>query len=205
MHSSRFLFFPFSSVSLASSRVVARMRRAYLSAVLAQDQTYFETIGPGEVASRLSRDIGLVQSGIGERLGFILWSCAGIVCGSEYTFLYLFSEALFIDTTLVLFSFSKSPSPSTQLLASPEFSSASFLSQSWCKYPLLPLLLIQTRPKPFFCPGSQLRRLRRSLLQGFKANGTNGGRSRQLPRTSHLLHQDRQGISGCRFPRQNLR
>lgn len=58
-----------STVTLASSRTTARIRRAYLSAILAQDSVYFETTGPGEVASRMVRDIGLVQSAVGEKLG----------------------------------------------------------------------------------------------------------------------------------------
>lgn len=62
------------------------MRRAYLAAILAQDATYFEAIGPGEVAARLSRDLEMVKMGCGEKLGFILWSVGGLICGITVSF-----------------------------------------------------------------------------------------------------------------------
>ena len=62
------------------------MRRAYLAAILAQDATYFEQIGPGEVASRLNRDLEMVRMGCGEKLGFILWSVSGLICGVTVSF-----------------------------------------------------------------------------------------------------------------------
>lgn len=69
-------------LSLASSRVTARMRYAYLAAILSQPATYFETVGGGEVASRMSRDIALVSTGVGEKLGFAAWSVGSIFTGS---------------------------------------------------------------------------------------------------------------------------
>lgn len=71
------------TVTLASSRVCARMRRAYLAAVIAQDTEYFETIGAGEVSKNLVRDFGQVQGGIGERFGYLCWSSSSFVVGSE--------------------------------------------------------------------------------------------------------------------------
>lgn len=57
------------------------MRYAYLAAVLSQPATYFETVGSGEVASRMSRDIVLVSTGVGEKLGFAFWSVGAIISG----------------------------------------------------------------------------------------------------------------------------
>lgn len=57
------------------------MRYAYLAAVLSQPATYFETVGPGEVASRMSKDLGAVSTGIGEKLGFASWSVGAILTG----------------------------------------------------------------------------------------------------------------------------
>ncbi|CED83556.1 Multidrug/pheromone exporter, ABC superfamily [Phaffia rhodozyma] len=76
-----FSFTFFSAFSLASSRVSARIRTAYLSAVLAQDATYFEATGPGEVSSRLVKDIGLIETGIGEKLGFMAWGTGSLIAG----------------------------------------------------------------------------------------------------------------------------
>lgn len=71
--------FSFSSfdvlVGLASSHVAARIRRAYLSNVLRQPAEYFESTGPGEVASRMVRDIGLVQTGKFPPLPFVPPMC----------------------------------------------------------------------------------------------------------------------------------
>ena len=60
-------------VSVASARLSERLRRAYLESVIHQDAHYFETVGAGEAATRLVKDIGLVKSAAGEKLGFIAW------------------------------------------------------------------------------------------------------------------------------------
>jgi ATP-binding cassette subfamily B (MDR/TAP) protein 1 len=68
---------------------------------------YFETIGSGEVASRMVRDIGLVQVGVGERLGFLMWSASSFVTGSEFFLLDLCAQAPFRRRRLtILFSLS---------------------------------------------------------------------------------------------------
>ncbi|CED82672.1 Multidrug/pheromone exporter, ABC superfamily [Phaffia rhodozyma] len=79
-------FWVFSSVffgcfALASSRMCARIRIAYISSVTAQDSARFESVGAGEVGSRLAKGIRCLQIGIREILGFLLWSI-GTICSS---------------------------------------------------------------------------------------------------------------------------
>lgn len=78
----------FLCYNTAAGRVARRMRRAYLAAIVCQDACesilflesislmselnfvldYFEEIGAGEVASRLGRDLGSLETAIGEKV-----------------------------------------------------------------------------------------------------------------------------------------
>ena len=50
------------------------LREQYLAAVLVQDQAFFDRVGPGEVVLRASRDVEMIRTGLGERLGYLIWS-----------------------------------------------------------------------------------------------------------------------------------
>lgn len=53
-----------------------RLRREYLSSVIHQDAEFFERVGPGEVGTRMLKDIGSVRSGVGEKLSILIWRSA---------------------------------------------------------------------------------------------------------------------------------
>lgn len=69
-----------SCFTLASSDLTKRMRLAYVASVLAQDASYFDTHGAGEVASHAGKEINLIRTGFGEKLGFALWTSTIVVC-----------------------------------------------------------------------------------------------------------------------------
>ncbi|KAG8733596.1 hypothetical protein FRC11_004832 [Ceratobasidium sp. 423] len=59
--------------TIASGRTTDRLRRAYLDSVLHQDAEFFERVGPGEVGTRMVKDVGIIKAATGEKLGFMVW------------------------------------------------------------------------------------------------------------------------------------
>ena len=69
-----------------SERQVSVIRRKYLKAVLRQDVSFFDEVGPGEVASRISSDTLLVQDGIGEKISFAVTQVSTFVSAFAIAF-----------------------------------------------------------------------------------------------------------------------
>lgn len=55
-------------------RIVRKMRKRYLRSVLRQDMTFFDTLKPGEVGTRLSADLLTIQNGTSEKMGILISS-----------------------------------------------------------------------------------------------------------------------------------
>lgn len=60
-----------------------RLREQYLAAILVQDQAFFDRIGPGEIVTRASKDVDSVRVGLGERLGYLIWSTSTMIAVSS--------------------------------------------------------------------------------------------------------------------------
>ncbi|KAG8739819.1 hypothetical protein FRC10_005080 [Ceratobasidium sp. 414] len=60
--------------TIASGRITNKLRRAYLHAILHQDAEFFEHVGPGEVGTRMLKDINTIKAAAGEKLGFMCWA-----------------------------------------------------------------------------------------------------------------------------------
>ncbi|CAE6474644.1 unnamed protein product [Rhizoctonia solani] len=65
--------------SIASSRMTDRLRRAYLSSVIHQDAEFFENVGPGEVGTRMIKDVASVRAAVGEKLSILIWSMSTLI------------------------------------------------------------------------------------------------------------------------------
>ncbi|CAE6449842.1 unnamed protein product [Rhizoctonia solani] len=65
--------------TIASGRTTDRLRRAYLDSVLHQDAEFFERVGPGEVGTRMIKDVGTIKTATGEKLGFMVWAFTTLV------------------------------------------------------------------------------------------------------------------------------
>ncbi|QRW20720.1 ABC transporter [Rhizoctonia solani] len=63
-----------SCFTIASGRTTDKLRRAYLDSVIHQDAEFFEKVGPGEVGTRMVKDVGTVKAATGEKLGFMVWA-----------------------------------------------------------------------------------------------------------------------------------
>ncbi|CAE6488384.1 unnamed protein product [Rhizoctonia solani] len=68
-----------SCFTIASGRTTDRLRRAYLDSVLHQDAEFFERVGPGEVGSRMIKDVGIIKAATGEKLGFMVWGFTTLI------------------------------------------------------------------------------------------------------------------------------
>lgn len=65
----------------AGEKMARKIRNAYLESILRQDISFFDHVGAGEVAGRTTKDIALIQGGIGEKLAFAIWCFTTIVVG----------------------------------------------------------------------------------------------------------------------------
>lgn len=68
---------------MAGAKLSNLLREQYLAAIVVQDQAFFDRIGPGEIVSRASKDINTIRTGLGERLGYLIWSFAIIIGVSQ--------------------------------------------------------------------------------------------------------------------------
>jgi ATP-binding cassette, subfamily B (MDR/TAP), member 1 len=66
-------------LNYVGERVTTKLRKAYLDAVLRQNIAFFDHHGAGEVATRISNDMALVQDGISQKVGLILFGLAGFL------------------------------------------------------------------------------------------------------------------------------
>ncbi len=60
--------------TLNGARLAQRLRESYLENLLRQEPLFFDTLPPGEVASRLDTDIQAIRSGTAEKVGICLSS-----------------------------------------------------------------------------------------------------------------------------------
>ncbi|KKA23303.1 ABC transporter [Rasamsonia emersonii CBS 393.64] len=58
--------------SLVGERLVRRLRKRYFQSLLKQEASFFDTLPPGDVVSRLVTDIEVVQSGTSEKVGIYI-------------------------------------------------------------------------------------------------------------------------------------
>ncbi|KAG8978134.1 hypothetical protein FRC05_011250 [Tulasnella sp. 425] len=77
----------FTCFSLASTNLASRLRLAYVRSVIHQDAQFFEDVGPGEVGTRIVKDIGTVKTAAGEKLGFLIWGCSTLVAALITSFI----------------------------------------------------------------------------------------------------------------------
>ncbi|KAA8643827.1 hypothetical protein EYZ11_008917 [Aspergillus tanneri] len=65
--------------SLNGARLAQRLRERYLQNLVRQEPSYFDSLPPGEVASRLNGDIQAIRSGTSEKVGICLSSLSFFV------------------------------------------------------------------------------------------------------------------------------
>lgn len=104
--------------SLASANLAARLRLAYVRSVVHQDAQFFEDVGPGEVATRIVKDIGTVKTAAGEKLGFLIWGFSTLLAALITSFIVAprLAGVLFaiLPVGLILFAAAATPGEKVQ-------------------------------------------------------------------------------------------
>ena len=65
--------------TMNGARLAQRLRESYLQNLLRQEPSYFDSLPPGEVASRLNGDIQSIRSGTSEKVGIVLFTLSFFV------------------------------------------------------------------------------------------------------------------------------
>lgn len=90
-----------ATFSAVSEHVVLRIREEYVKALLRQNMAYFDNVGAGEVASRASTDVNLIQEGIGEKVPIVMMGLASFVSALVVSFVESWRLALIVMTSIV--------------------------------------------------------------------------------------------------------
>lgn len=81
-------------LNYVGERVTSRLRKAFLDGVLRQNTAFFDNIGAGEIATRISNDMSLVQDGISQKVGLIFYGVAGFLSALAISFVRAWELAL---------------------------------------------------------------------------------------------------------------
>lgn len=73
--------------NLSGERLAQRMREKYFSAILRQDAAFFDNMSAGEVSSRISGEISVVQHGTNEKVGIVINSVSFFIAAYVVAFI----------------------------------------------------------------------------------------------------------------------
>ncbi|EAT86700.2 hypothetical protein SNOG_05636 [Parastagonospora nodorum SN15] len=65
--------------SYTGERITQQIRELYLRAIFRQNIAFFDFLGSGEVTTRISSDMNLVQDGIGQKIGLFIAGVSGFI------------------------------------------------------------------------------------------------------------------------------
>ncbi|KAF2119336.1 P-loop containing nucleoside triphosphate hydrolase protein [Lophiotrema nucula] len=65
--------------SYTGERITQQIRELYLRAIFRQNIAFFDFLGSGEITTRISSDMNLVQDGVGQKVGLFISGCAMFV------------------------------------------------------------------------------------------------------------------------------
>ncbi|KAH8700907.1 putative ABC multidrug transporter [Talaromyces proteolyticus] len=73
--------------NLSSERLAQRLREKYFSAILRQDAAFFDNMPAGDVSSRITGDISVVQQGANEKVGIVINSVSFFIAAYVVAFI----------------------------------------------------------------------------------------------------------------------
>ncbi|KAL9938980.1 hypothetical protein V8E36_001793 [Tilletia maclaganii] len=76
----------FTVFCIASEKMATSLREKYVSATLAQDSSFFDLHGPGEVASRVSKDVNAVRVAFGEKTAYATYGISNLIVALCFAF-----------------------------------------------------------------------------------------------------------------------
>lgn len=83
-------------------RITKTLRRTYLKTVIRQNMAFFDTLGTGELTSRITSDISLIQEGITGSLAMFLTAAATFISAFVVAFVAYWKLALALSSTLIV-------------------------------------------------------------------------------------------------------
>ncbi|KAL2813029.1 P-loop containing nucleoside triphosphate hydrolase protein [Aspergillus cavernicola] len=92
-------FATFAFVHTGNS-VTQKIRVRYLQAILQQNIAFFDSLGAGEITTRISGDMHLIQDGISEKLSLVLTGVSSFVTAFVIAFIKYWKLALISTSTL---------------------------------------------------------------------------------------------------------
>ncbi|KAI7832934.1 multidrug resistance protein 1-like protein [Kickxella alabastrina] len=72
-------FFVNACWAIAAENQGLRIRKLYYKSILRQDIGWFDTVKTGELTTRITNDVNLVQDGLGEKVGFVFMNVVGFL------------------------------------------------------------------------------------------------------------------------------
>ncbi|KAI5294549.1 GTPase-activating protein [Ascosphaera acerosa] len=82
-------------------RIAQKVRQQYLEAILRQNMAYFDKLGAGEITTRITADMNLIQEGISEKVGLTLTAVASFIAAFIIGFIRYWKLTLILCSTLV--------------------------------------------------------------------------------------------------------
>lgn len=73
--------------NLSAERLAQRLREKYLSAILSQDAAFFDNLPAGEVSSRITGEISVIQQGTNEKVGIVINSLSFFIAAYVVAFI----------------------------------------------------------------------------------------------------------------------
>jgi ATP-binding cassette subfamily B (MDR/TAP) protein 1 len=95
------VFIGMAGFGLVGERITSGIRERYLRAVLHQNIAFFDKTGAGEVATRISTDMNLVQIGISEKVSLVLAGIAAFVAALIISFIKSWKLTLIVFSSIV--------------------------------------------------------------------------------------------------------
>ncbi|KAI5302856.1 GTPase-activating protein [Ascosphaera pollenicola] len=87
-------------------RIAQKVRQKYLEAILRQNMAYFDKLGAGEITTRITADMNLIQDGISEKVGLTLTAVSSFVTAFIIGFIRYWKLTLILCSTLFAIVFS---------------------------------------------------------------------------------------------------
>ena len=73
--------------NLSGERLAQRLREKYFGSILRQDATFFDNLPAGEVSSRITGEIGVIQQGTNEKVGIVINSVSFFIAAYVVAFI----------------------------------------------------------------------------------------------------------------------
>lgn len=83
-------------------RITRNLRRAYLRAVIGQNMAFFDTLGSGQLTTRITSDITLIQEAITGNLSVSLTAAATFISAYIIAFVEYWKLALILTSTVIV-------------------------------------------------------------------------------------------------------